>query len=150
MSSIKLRDLGRRADVGIILAPKFCGFYASENDLEVAFRVGDGWAILKLIQRVVGDCVSDIPPAIKGRYLHRFTNLDDVEIASYEDAAFSVREHLEGIEHGFNYGLNAEENFPDGEVGGMVVCISREDARMLVGELLKELQDTAKAAELAI
>jgi hypothetical protein len=150
MSSIKLRDLERRTDVGIILAPTFCGFYASDNDLEVAFRVEDGWAILKLIQRALGDCVSDMPPAIKGRCLHRFTNLDVVEISMYEDAAFSVREHLEGIELGFNYGLNFEESFPNGEVGGMVVCISREDARLLMGELLKELQDTAKAAELAI
>jgi hypothetical protein len=136
MPSLVFDDLERGRQVGISLGATFCGFYEKMDDTEVVFRFDDGCAILSLLEESLASnhlqMAEDNP---RKTLLYRFRNLDGVD----EAAAFLVRPHLGGIELTVVSGLEETDDLSDWKGGGMSVCISIENARMLAKNLASEL-----------
>lgn len=139
MPQWRLKNLERSRAIGVILDATFCGFYERDDDIEVAFAPEDGKAILGLIQRFLNAQGSTDAPDF---LLHRFKNLDDIEVPDYENSAFRIREHEGGIEFTVDNCLKSRDDVSDGKISGMSICVSREDAQRLADGFAMEV-DTA-------
>jgi hypothetical protein len=143
MPQWRVKDLERSRQIGVILDATFCGFYEPDDDIEVAFAPQDGRVILGLIQRFLNAQVNTNTPDF---LLHRFKNLDDVGVPDYENSAFRIREHEGGIEFTVDNCLKSGDDVSDGEISGMSICISREDAQRMANGFALEVDATASSA----
>jgi hypothetical protein len=126
MDGFRFDDLKRTTEVGIYFSEVALAFSEAMEDIEVEFTKADGHAILTILRRVLALEQGLTNTDGQGCLIHRFRNLDEGN-----DAAFLARENLGGVEMTLVRGLKEIKDTKASEVGGMSVCISKEDARTL-------------------
>jgi hypothetical protein len=126
MDGFRFNDLERMTFVGIYFSAVSCAFSEAVEDIEVTFIPEDGQAFVALLEQILVSQQSGSGQTHEGQLVHRFKNLD-----GDEEAAFLVCERLGGIKMTLVSGVEGTDNLSGSELGGMSVCISREDTRTL-------------------
>jgi hypothetical protein len=126
MDGFRFYDLKRTTQVGVYFSEVALAFSEAMEDIEVEFTREDGHAILAILELILAAKGNTAGTVYRPCLIHRFRNLDEGS-----DAAFRVREHLGGVEMTLVRSLKKTKDLTASEIGGMSVCISRDDARTL-------------------